>query len=188
MVTKWNSSRAFKPLIKERKAARLLDPTNYAVLHAADFWHRYEMDIPAGAGRGKNRPRRPVRVYRHCARYRSRHVAGLVQRSRMPALENPTWSCISKPVRYLRDADRCFTRNQILRIAARTSQDWTIRFESYLRFAPDVLAEYDRLQNHFGFVIVDAEQPVYDQHRFFRDAYFKYAIRKLPEFAITPTA
>src|SRR5207253_2963900 len=42
VVTKWNSSPAFKDLIKAKKAARLLDPIDYALLHAADFRHRYE--------------------------------------------------------------------------------------------------------------------------------------------------
>src|SRR5262249_776923 len=44
-VTKWNSSPAFKPLIKHRKATRSLDPMSYAALHAADFWHRHETII-----------------------------------------------------------------------------------------------------------------------------------------------
>src|SRR5262249_50278697 len=39
IVTKWNSSPLFKPLIKAGKEARSLDPESYAFLHAADFWH-----------------------------------------------------------------------------------------------------------------------------------------------------
>jgi dTMP kinase len=51
VVTKWNSSPLFKPLIKAGKAARSLDPTSYATLHAADFRHRYETVIkPSLAG------------------------------------------------------------------------------------------------------------------------------------------
>jgi dTMP kinase len=44
-VTKWNSSPLLKPLIKARKAGRTLDPVEYAILHAADFRHRYETVI-----------------------------------------------------------------------------------------------------------------------------------------------
>src|SRR5437868_11595303 len=53
VVTKWSSSPLFKPLIKARKAARLLDPANFAVLHAADFRHRYETVIRPSLEEGK---------------------------------------------------------------------------------------------------------------------------------------
>src|SRR5205085_4255078 len=52
-VTKWNSSPLFKPLIKARKAARLLDPASFSVLHAADFRHRYETVIQPALRDGK---------------------------------------------------------------------------------------------------------------------------------------
>src|SRR5438128_2759049 len=52
-VTKWNSSPLFKPLIKARKAARLLDPVSFSVLHAADFRHRYETVIEPALRDGK---------------------------------------------------------------------------------------------------------------------------------------
>src|SRR5438045_4010610 len=52
-VTKWNSSPLFKPLIKARKAARLLDPIDYSILHAADFRHRYETVIQPALEEGK---------------------------------------------------------------------------------------------------------------------------------------
>src|SRR5712691_312092 len=53
VVTKWNSSPAFKPVIKARKAARMLEPVNYALLHAADFRHRYENVIEPSLRQGK---------------------------------------------------------------------------------------------------------------------------------------
>src|ERR1041385_1042973 len=45
VVTKWNSSKVFKPIIRQKKAARLLDPEESAILHAGDFWSRYETVI-----------------------------------------------------------------------------------------------------------------------------------------------
>src|SRR5215467_7946386 len=53
VVTKWNSSPLFKGLIKAKKAARLLDPVHYAVLHAADFRHRLETVIRPALRDGK---------------------------------------------------------------------------------------------------------------------------------------
>ena len=182
VVTKWNSSPLFKPLIKERKAARLLDPTSYAVLHAADFWHRYEMDILPALASGK---------IVLADRYVFTGIARDIARGMARGWCNELYAGVRKPdmVLYF----RAHTETCAMRIAAsrgikfyESGQDITgldDPVQSYMRFAPRVTAEYDRLQNQFGFVVVDAEQPVYDQHRFIRDAYFKHAIRKLPEFA-----
>ena len=46
--------------------------------------------------------------------------------------------------------------------------------ESYLRFAPAVMQEYMQLHREFGFVIVDAERSICQQHRFIRDTYEHY--------------
>src|SRR2546426_1606786 len=53
VATKWNSSPLFKGLIKAKKAARLLDPVSYAVLHAADFRYRLETVIRPALSEGK---------------------------------------------------------------------------------------------------------------------------------------
>src|SRR5438132_6562015 len=53
VVTKWNSSPLFKGLIKAKKAARLLDPLSYAVLHAADFRYRIETVVRPALAIGK---------------------------------------------------------------------------------------------------------------------------------------
>ena len=46
--------------------------------------------------------------------------------------------------------------------------------ESYLRFAPAVMQEYTQLHREFGFIIVDAEQSICEQHRFIRETYEQY--------------
>jgi dTMP kinase len=183
VVTKWNSSPLFKPLIKERKAARLLDPTDYAVLHAADFWHRYEMEILPALTSGK---------IVLADRYVFTGIARDIARGMAPGWCNQLYAGVRMPDMVLYFKAR--TETCAMRIAAsreikfyESGQDVTgldDPYQSYMQFAPNVTAEYDRLQEQFGFVMVDAEKPVYDQHRFIRDAYFKYAIRKLPEFAI----
>src|SRR6266436_4476036 len=42
VTTKWNSSELIKPIIKSRKALRVLSPEEYSLLHAADFRHRVD--------------------------------------------------------------------------------------------------------------------------------------------------
>src|SRR5262249_45410561 len=44
-------------------------------------------------------------------------------------------------------------------------------FESYLRFASKVIEEYEKLNEEFAFITVDAHQPIHDQHRFIRHVY-----------------
>jgi hypothetical protein len=42
VTTKWNSSDLIKPIIKTRKAVHAPSPTEFSLLHAADFRHRVE--------------------------------------------------------------------------------------------------------------------------------------------------
>ena len=53
VTTKWNSSDLIKPLIKSRKALRVLSPEEFSLLHAADFRHRVEQEILPALWEGK---------------------------------------------------------------------------------------------------------------------------------------
>jgi len=172
IVTKWNSSPLFKPLIKARKATRLLDPASYAILHAADFWHRYETVIEPALAEGKI-----VLADRYIFTGIARDVARGLNRDW--CME--TYAGVRKPdiVFYFKaPVETC-----ALRIAAsreikfyESGQDVTDladAYESYLRFAPRVVSEYEYLHKQFAFVIVDAAQPIYAQHRFIRDSYLE---------------
>ena len=53
VTTKWNSSDLIKPLIKSRKALRVLSPTEFSLLHAADFRHRVEHEVLPALWAGK---------------------------------------------------------------------------------------------------------------------------------------
>jgi dTMP kinase len=53
VTTKWNSSELIKPLVKSRKALRVLSPTEFSLLHAADFRHRVESIILPALWTGK---------------------------------------------------------------------------------------------------------------------------------------
>jgi dTMP kinase len=169
-VTKWNSSPLFKPLIKARKAARLLDPVSYSVLHAADFRHRYETVVQPALREGKI-----VISDRYVFTGISRDIARGLSRQWSTNL----YGSVRRPdiVFYFSGRAEVFAG----RIAAsreikyyEAGQDITgleDPYESYLRFAPKVLSEYDRLRREFGFVVVDAGQSIYDQHRFIRETY-----------------
>jgi len=173
VVTKWNSSPLFKDLIKARKAARRLDPLNYAVLHAADFWHRFETVIRPSLQEGKI-----VLADRYVFTGIARDVARGMSRERSTSL----YSSVRKPnlVFYFSAPPATLTK----RITAsreikfyEAGQDTTgldDPVESYLHFAPAVAQEYANLHREFGFIIVDAEQPICDQHQFIRHTYEQY--------------
>jgi hypothetical protein len=58
--------------------------------------------------------------------------------------------------------------------------------KSYLHFGPRVVAEYEQLREQFSFIAVDAELPVYDQHRFIRDTYLNHIDATVPTLASRP--
>jgi len=170
VVTKWNSSPIFKPVIKARKAARSLDPETYARLHAADFWHRYRTVIQPSLAAGK-----VVIADRYMFTGMARDAARGMNRQWCTEL----YAGARSPdlVFYFKvSPETC-----ALRIAAsreikyyEAGQDVTglaDAFESYLQFAHRVNCEYEHLQKQFGFVTVDAELPIYEQHRFIRNRY-----------------
>jgi len=173
VVSKWNSSPLFKDLIKARKRARLLDPARYAVLHAADFRHRFETVIRPALREGKI-----VLADRYIFTGITRDVARGIDRNRTIKL----YSSARRPdfVFYFSASPEVLAN----RIAAyrdikfyEAGQDVTNLedpLESYLHFAPRVMQEYARLDREFGFVMVDARQSICDQHQFIRGTYEEY--------------
>ncbi len=167
VVTKWNSSPVFKPIIKARKAARTLDPFHYALLHAADFRHRYENQIRPALTAGK-----VVLADRYVFTGLSRDAARGMSRE---------WSArLYAPVRRPDIVFYFSVRPEtcVERIAAarpikfyEAGQDVTgiaDPVESYLSFTSRVLNEYERISREFRFMTVDAERSIYDQHCFIR--------------------
>jgi dTMP kinase len=172
VVTKWNSSPLFKPLIKSAKAARLLAPPSYALLHAADFWHRYETIIEPALIEGKH-----VLADRYIFTGIARDAARGMHRDWCMRL----YAGVRKPdiVFYFKAPPEICA----MRIASsrdikfyEAGQDVTgldDAYESYLQFTSRVISEYERLHQQFDFVIVDAQKPMYQQHRFIRETYLK---------------
>jgi dTMP kinase len=185
VVTKWNSSPVFKPLIKARKEARSLNPINYAIIHAEDFWHRYTTVVQPALSEGN-----VVLADRYIFTGLARDAARGMTREWCAKL----YAGVRKPdiVFYFKaDINTC-----AMRIAAsrdikfyEAGQDVTgldDAYESYLRFGQRVTREYDRLHNQFGFVIVDAEKPIYEQHRFIRETYLRNWTQTAPQPAFEP--
>ena len=176
VVTKWNSSPLFKPLIKARKAARALAPREFAVLHAADFRHRFETVIEPSLRAGKI-----VLADRYIFTGIARDVARGLDREWSRNLYIP--ARLPDVVFYFTASPEVCAR----RIAGsrelkfyEAGQDVTFidnPVESYLRFAARVHREYENLNRQFGFVPIDAEQPIYAQHRVIREACERFTSR-----------
>ncbi len=170
VVTKWNSSPLFKPIIKARKAARTLDPVDYAVLHAADFRHRYENQIWPALLDG-----RVVLADRYVFTGLARDAARGMSRDWSTKLYAP----VRRPdiVFYFSAApETCACRIAATRAIKfyEAGQDVTgieDPRESYLKFTRRVLNEYEKLSREFQFVIVDAEKSIFEQHCFIRETW-----------------
>ena len=181
IVTKWNSSPVFKDLIKAKKASHRLDPHNYSLLHAADFRHRYETVIQPSLREGKI-----VLADRYIFTGFARDVARGVSRARVAGL----YSSVRRPditfyfsASPLTSATRITATREIKFYEA--GQDVTALenpLESYLRFSRKVIKEYARLHNEFEFVVVDADEPIYDQHLFIRETYEEYLTASTAKF------
>ena len=182
VVTKWNSSPLFKPLIKAKKAAHSLDPTSYATLHADDFWHRYKTIIAPALDAGQI-----VIADRYIFTGIARDVARGMNRDWCFEM----YSGVRKPdlvFYFSASLETCASRitdSREIRFyeAGQDITGITDPYESYLRFAGRVVSEYDRLHRDIGFVVVDAERPIYEQHRFIRETYLRRCARSAePEF------
>jgi dTMP kinase len=165
LVTKWNSSPLIKPILKARKAERNITPEEFAELAAADFMHRLEMEIRPGLEQGK-----VVIADRYVFTGIARDVARGLDREWSMRLYEP----ILQPdiVFYFSvSPETCASRIALSREPSyyEAGQDVTgvaDPFQSYDRFIRKVIHEYERLGKEFSFTFIDAEQPIYDQHKF----------------------
>jgi dTMP kinase len=164
VTTKWNSSELIKPLIKSRKAIRVLSPLEFSLLHAADFRHRVERSVLPALWDGKL-----VIADRFLFTGLARDVARGLDFDWVLKLYQPLlWPDL---VFYF-SVSPGTSRQRIS--ATRTpnfyeaGQDVTAIDEptaSYERFITRVIREYESLALIFKFITVDAEQSIGDQHR-----------------------
>ncbi len=164
VTTKWNSSELIRPIIKSRKAIRVLSPMEYSLLHAADFRHRVENVVLPALWEGKL-----VIADRFLFTGLARDVARGLDFDQVLKLYQPLlWPDL---VFYFSVSART-SRERI--VATRTptfyeaGQDITNIHEptaSYERFITRVIREYESLALIFRFITVDAEQSIHDQHQ-----------------------
>ena len=170
VTTKWNSSGLIKPLIKSRKALRVLSGEEYSLLHAADFRHRVEHEILPALWAGK-----VVIADRFLFTGLARDVArGLdldwVLRLYQPLLWPDVVFYFSvTPVTSGRRVAALRTPNFYEAGQDVTNVDDPV--ESYQRFIGRVIREYESLALIFNFITVDGEQSINDQHRRLRELF-----------------
>src|SRR5438046_6094897 len=157
VTTKWNSSHLIKPLIRSRKALRVLSGEEFSLLHAADFRHRVENEILPALWAGKF-----VIADRFLFTGLARDVArGLdldwVLRLYQPLLfpDLVFYFSVSPDTSGRRVTA---TRTPNFYEAGRDVTDLDDPVESYQRFVTRVIREYESLSIIFNFIKVDAEQ------------------------------
>ena len=172
VTTKWNSSDLIKPLIRSRKALRVLSPEEYSLLHAADFRHRVEHQILPALW-----ARKIVIADRFLFTGLARDVARGLDLDWVMKLYQPLlWPDL---VFYFSvsagTSGRRVTATRVPNFYE-AGQDVTNvddPVESYQRFIARVIREYESLALIFNFVTVDAEQSISEQHhqlrRLFRE-------------------
>ncbi len=170
VTSKWNSSPLIKPLIKSRKKVRALSPLEFSLLHAADFRHRLHTEILPALWAG-----RIVLADRFLFTGLARDAARGLDLDWLLHVYSPLfWPDM---VFYFSVSPGTSTT----RIAAErapkfyeSGQDVTgddDALASYKRFIGRIIREYDALALIFEFMTIDAEQPMYEQHRRIRDAF-----------------
>ena len=163
VTTKWNSSDLIKPLVKSRKALRVLSAEEFSLLHAADFRHRVEHEILPALWAGK-----VVIADRFLFTGLARDAArGLdldwILRVYQPLLwpDLVFYFSVSPGTSGRRVTA---TRTPAFYEAGQDVTRVEDPVESYQRFVGRVIREYESLAIIFNFITVNAEQSIGEQH------------------------
>ena len=170
VTSKWNSSDLIKPLIKARKKAHALGPEEFCLLHAADFRHRLHAEILPALWAGKT-----VLADRFLFTGLARDSARGLDFDWLLHVYSPLfwpdmvlYFAVSPDI----SAKRIAADRQPKYYEA--GQDVTgvdDALTSYRQFIGRVIHEYDALALIFEFLTIDADQPMYEQHRRIREAF-----------------
>ncbi len=167
LVVKATSSRAIRPLLKTRTRLRALSAEELCLLHAADFRHRLETEILPALWKGQ-----VVLADRFLFTSLARASARGLDLDWLLAAHAPLfWPDL---VYYFAvSAETSTTRVAASRAPKYydAGQDITKVADpiiSYKRFIGRMIREYESLALIFQFVTIDAEQPIYEQHRHIR--------------------
>ena len=168
VTSKWSSSPLIKPLIKPRKKVHALSAEEFCLLHAADFRHRVHTEILPALWAG-----RIVLADRFLFTGLARDAARGLELDWLLHIYSPlVWPDM---VFYFSVSTETST--------TRTAGDRTPKYydagqdvtglddavTSYRQFMGRVIKEYDALALIFQFMTIDAEQPIYEQHRRIRE-------------------
>jgi dTMP kinase len=170
VTSKWNSSALIKPLIKVRKNARALGPEEFCLLHAADFRHRLHAEILPALWEGK-----VVLADRFLFTGLARDAARGLDFDWLLQVYSPLFwpdMVFYFSVSPETSAKRITAERQPKYYEA--GQDVTGSDDapaSYRQFIGRVIREYDSLALIFEFLTIDAERPMYEQHRRIREAF-----------------
>ena len=182
-TTKWNSSDLINPLIKSRKALRVLSPEEFSLLHAADFRHRVEQEILPALWDGKM-----VIADRFLFTGLARDaVRGLDLEWVLKLYQPLLWPDL---VFYFSVSPATSGRRVTstrLPTFYEAGQDVTSVDDpvaSFQRFIGQVISEYDSLALIFNFITVDAEQSITAQHHQLRTLFRERERQTWPKWNI----
>ena len=187
VTTKWNSSELIKPLVKSRKALRVLSPAEFSLLHAADFRHRVESIILPALWSGKT-----VIADRFLFTGLARDVARGLDLDWVINLYAPLlwpdlvfYFSVSPATSGLRVTT---TRTPNFYEAGQDVTDVDDPVESYNRFIARVIREYESLALIFNFITIDAERSIRDQHDELRRLFREGQLRPWPDWNVEAVA
>jgi dTMP kinase len=164
VTSKWTSSALIKPLVKTRKRAHALSAEELTFLQAADFRHRLETEILPALWRGKM-----VLADRFLFTGLARDAARGLELDWLLHVYSPLfWPDIV--FNFTVSVETATNRVASERAPEfyQAGQDVTGIADpvgSYRQFMARVIREYEALALIFQFVTIDAEQPIYEQHR-----------------------
>jgi dTMP kinase len=183
VTTKWNSSRLVKPLVKARKQAHALSPTEFSLLHAADFRHRLETEILPALWRGST-----VIADRYVFTALARDAArGLAFDWLLHMYEPLFWPdvvfyfAVSPETSGMRIAA---TRTPKFYEAGQDVTGLDDAAASYTSFISRVIHEYEALALVFRFITINAEQSIHEQHSQIRELFQHAGRRAWPEWNV----
>ena len=183
VTTKWNSSDLIKPLIKGRKALRVLSAEEFSLLHAADFRHRVEQEILPALWDGKlviadrflftGLARDAVRgldLEWVLKLYQPLLWPDLVfYFSVTPAISGQRVTATRLPSFYEAGQDVTSVEDPV---------------DSFKRFIGRVISEYESLALIFNFITVDAERSITDQHHQLRTLFLERQRQSWPRWNV----
>lgn len=166
--TEWNSADLIKATTKRAKKKGALTPTTFSLLHTTDFAHRLVTNIlpPLKAGMIVLADRYVFTAYardvvRGCSREWVRKSYSFAPMPDIAFYFRVPTDIALKRITMARPKLKAFEAGMDLNLH-------NDPFESFKLFQGGILAEYDRMVNPHGFVVLDATKSITEQQRVVR--------------------